>query len=118
MDEICSGIAMVVGSGGGQLSGNNNVRKDENDNYILMKGDYLANVYNVQVREWNGYYQFRSEDEDGREKWIVFGEKDAYGKTCVLERTPNGTRLSNGAVAAYQDKIASEAALNFYLTRK
>ena len=117
MDEICSGIAMVVGSGGGQLSGNNNVRKDENDNYILMKGDYLANVYNVQVREWNGYYQFRSEDEDGREKWIVFGEKDAYGKTCVLERTPNGTRLSNGAVAAYQDKIASEAALNFYLTR-
>ena len=114
MQEICSGVAAVVTSSGQTLSGNS-AHKDDNDYYWLTQNGALLNVYNINVRYRSGAYEFKSESTRGREEWIPFGEKDFYGRTCVLAVTNNGTRLENGAVASYQVKIERASALNFYL---
>lgn len=115
MQEICNSSAVVVTSSGQVVSGNS-AHKDDNDYYWLTQNGSLLNVYNVNVRYRSGKYEFRSESTRGKEEWIPFGEKDYFGRTCVLPVTNNGTRLENGAVASYQVKIERASALNFYLS--
>lgn len=114
MQEICGGTAVVVTSTGQTISGTT-AHKDDNDYYWLTQNGALLNVYNVNVRHRNGKYEFKSQSKNGKEEWIAFGEKDYYGRTCVTASTPNGTRLSDGAISSYQVKIERASALNFYL---
>lgn len=117
MEELVNADATVVGSNGQAVSSTGNAMRDEDDNYWLVSGSKLLNVYEVSVRKSGGSYQFRGTGNNGNETWVDFGEKDANGKTCVLQVTPNGTRLSNGAITAYQTRISSDSALNFKISR-
>ena len=112
MTDLSNADNLVINSSGSIIS-YNSIIKDENDNYWLISGRGLKNVYTVNIRENGNTYYFRSTNTNGKDDWIKFGEKDIYGKTCTLEVLANGTRLSNGAISSYQSKIPSDAAINF-----
>ena len=116
MKELVKTNNYVVGRTGNIITGND-IIKDNDDNYIVVQGGSLSNVYNVEIRKSGGRLQFRSTNSKGNETWFDFGEKDSRGRTCVLDVLPNGTSVSGGATSAYQGMIESDAALNFKITR-
>ena len=113
MSEL-SGNAKVVNSSGTVQSSSSGL-KDENDEYWLVNGSTLINIYTVNVKNSGGTYYFKSTNTSGSETWIKFGEKDIYGRTCVANVVPNGTIQSNGAKSSYQTSLGSDSALNFYI---
>ena len=114
MAEIVSSDNIVVNSNGSVQSGYN-VLRDDDDNYWLVNGHRLINIYSTNIRRSGGTCYFRSTGKNGNEEWIAFGNKDAYGRTCVETVTPNGTRLADGAISYYQTKLNSDQAINFYV---
>ena len=113
MSEL-SGNAKVVNSSG-TVQSTNTALKDENDYYWLLNGSTFINLYTVNVKYSGGTYYFKSTNTNGNETWIAFGEKDINGRTCVKTVTPNGTRVTGGAVSAYQVEIPDDSTINFYL---
>ncbi len=116
MAELCKTENVVVNRNGKTEIGHNTI-KDEDDNYWLVSNSSLLNVYTVPIRysgNENTYY-FESTNSSGYKTWIKFGDKDSQGRTCVLDVTPNGTRLAGGAVSMYQNKIYQDNAINFYI---
>lgn len=106
--------AYVVNSSGTRQTSATGV-KDGNDDYWLLSGSgHLVNIYNVPVKYSGGSYYFKSENSNGSDTWILFGNKDASGRTCVADVVANGTRLANGAIASFQVRPTDEVALNFY----
>ena len=114
MSEVADSDNIVVNSNGSVLNGSD-VLKDDDDNYWLINGNKLINVYNTNIRKSGEVCYFRSTGQNGRDEWIPFGDKDAYGRTCVEAVTPNGTRLADEAISSYQTKIHSDQAINFYI---
>lgn len=113
MEELSNTDNIVVNSSGNVQSGSS-VIKDDNDNYWLVEGSKLVNVYTVNIKKSGGTYYFKS-SAGSRDEWIPFGSKDANGKTCVVAVTPNGTRVEGGAISYYQTKIDTHQAINFYI---
>lgn len=113
--ELCNNSQVIVLNKSGSKQTSTNGIRDENDNYFLINGGHFVNYYTVPVKYSSGTYYFKSENNNGSEVWIKFGDKDAQGKTCVAEYKDNGSRLSNGAVTAYQIRPTSDLALNFYI---
>lgn len=103
----------VVINNSGSIISTKSAQKDEDDNYWLISSKSIVNIYTIPVKVSGGTYYFRSENSNGREDWIKFGQKDAYGRTCVAEVLSNGTRVSGGAISSYQTTLNSESALNF-----
>ena len=112
MKEIANTANIVIRSNGSVVS-SKSVQKDENDNYWLVNNKSLVNIYSVQVKIQGSKYYFRSENKNGSDVWIEFGEKDSYGRTCVEDVVANGTRLSNGAISYYQERLQQGGAINF-----
>lgn len=114
MEEL-SNTNNVVISSNGTIQNGSSVFKDDNDNYWLVIGSQLKNVYTVNIKKTNGSYSFKSTSKSGREEWIPFGTADIHGKTCTEDVVPNGTRLPSGSVSYYQTKISTDQAMNFYI---
>lgn len=112
MSELVKTTNVVITNSGSVIS-SKSAQKDEDDNYWLISSKSLINIYTVPIKVSGSTYYFKSENSNGREDWIKFGEKDAYGKTCVTEVLSNGTRVSGGAISAYQTTLNSESAMNF-----
>lgn len=113
MAEVVDSDNIVVNSNGSVASGYS-VLKDD-DNYWLVNGHKLINIYTTNIKRSGGTCYFRSTGKNGNEEWIPFGTKDAHGRTCVEEVTANGTRLANGAISYFQTKLYSDQAINFYI---
>lgn len=114
MEELSKTNNVVVNSNGTVQNGSS-IFRDDNDNYWLVMGSSLQNVYSVNIKKSGGSYSFKGTASNGREEWIPFGTGDIHGKTCTEEVLPNGTRLANGAISYYQTKISSDQAINFYI---
>lgn len=117
MSELAGNANVYVVNKSGAKVTSTSSQEDEDEKYWLVSSSgNLLNIYSIPVRKSGSNYQFKSEPEGGgNEKWINFGEKDRYGRTCVLAYTANGTSLANGAKAYYQTKPSSSTALNFIL---
>ena len=112
MAELVNTDNVIVSSNGAVIS-SKTVQEDDDDNYWLISSKSLINIYSVPIKVTGGSYYFKSENKDGDESWIPFGEKDRGGKTCVTQVVPNGTKVSGGATSSYQVKLSSDAAINF-----
>lgn len=113
MAELSNTDNIIVNSSGSVQTGSG-VIKDDNDNYWLVEGSKLINVYSINIKKTGGTYYFKS-TVAGREEWIPFGNTDSNGRTCVMQVTPNGTRVEGGAVSYFQTKIDTHHAINFYI---
>lgn len=112
MSELVKTNNMVINSNGSVISAKS-AQKDEEDNYWLVSSKSLINIYTVPIKVSGGTYYFKSENSNGREDWIKFGQKDAYGYTCVTDVLSNGTRVSGGAISYYQTTLSPDSAMNF-----
>ena len=114
MSELVNTTNIVINNNGSIVS-SNSVQKDDDENYWLISSKSLINIYSVPIKITGGTYYFRSENTNDREDWIRFGEKDAYGRTCVTQVLPNGSSTSDSAKSAYQVTLNSESAINFHI---
>lgn len=114
MEELSNTNNVVINSNGTVQNGNS-VFRDENDDYWLIIGSALKNIYNINIKKNGSTYSFKGTAKNGREEWIPFGTADIHGRTCTEEVLPNGTRLPNGAISYYQTKITQDQAMNFYI---